>query len=570
MDKKTTILGIDAKTILAIVLTAMVIVGVPMLFPSAPPKRPAMTDSTTSRATDSLSRDAAGAPGATPATPAAVGSTVRSATDSTPVAAAAAPVDTARITTPFSTYRFTSQGATIASVQATGYTALRTLDKGRPVELVPDREMLVRYRLTNGRDTVALASVPFAATHEANPASPGVSYQAQTALGAFTLHYTVKPDSANSYLVHVDTRLEGATAGTQLLVDLPRRIRSEEADSVDDTRHLAYAYKPLHDDAQSVAFTKLDSLKTRVDSGPFRWVAVRNKYFLLAVIGDRDSSFTLLRMRGTPKRAGLVHEAIATTVLPLRDGAASFDLYAGPQQFQRLIALGRGLDNVNPYSSFMRPVVQPVATIVMRLLLWMKHATGLSYGWVLIIFGILIRIAMWPLQQSAMRSSMKMQTLQPELQEVQKKYKDDPDKQREAMMKLYAAHGMSPFSPVVGCLPMLLPMPILFALYYVFGNTIEFRGVPFLWLADLSLRDPFYIAPVLTGLTMFLASWIGLRNAPPNPQAKMMAYMMPAMLTALFLNFASGLNLYYAVQNIASLPQQWLLAEERKKKQVVK
>ena len=117
----------------------------------------------------------------------------------------------------------------------------------------------------------------------------------------------------------------------------------------------------------------------------------------------------------------------------------------------------------------------------------------------------------------------------------------------------------------MGCLPMLLPMPVLFALYFVFQNTIEFRGVPFLWLPDISLRDPYFITPILMGLSMFLMSWIGMRNAPPNPQAKMMMFMMPVMLTVLFFNFASGLNLYYAVQNIAAIPQQWLLARERAK-----
>jgi YidC/Oxa1 family membrane protein insertase len=117
----------------------------------------------------------------------------------------------------------------------------------------------------------------------------------------------------------------------------------------------------------------------------------------------------------------------------------------------------------------------------------------------------------------------------------------------------------------MGCLPMLLPMPVLYALYFVFQNTIEFRGVPFLWLPDLSMRDPYYITPLLMGLSMYVMSWIGMKAAPPNPQAKMMSYMMPVMLTVLFLNLASGLNLYYAVQNIAALPQQWLLARERQK-----
>lgn len=213
----------------------------------------------------------------------------------------------------------------------------------------------------------------------------------------------------------------------------------------------------------------------------------------------------------------------------------------------------------------MQGVVQPFATIVMQILLWLHDTFKLNYGWVLVIFGIAVRIAMWPLNQRVMRSSLRMQQIQPQLMEVQKKYQSNPEKQRTELMRVYAEHGMTPFSPMVGCLPMLLPMPILFALFFVFQNTIEFRGVSFLWLPDISLKDPFYIVPVLMGLSMFVLSWIGIRNAPPNPQAKVMAYFFPVMMTVFFLNFASGLNLYYAVQNLAALPQQWLIANERAK-----
>jgi len=184
---------------------------------------------------------------------------------------------------------------------------------------------------------------------------------------------------------------------------------------------------------------------------------------------------------------------------------------------------------------------------------------------VLVIFGILIRVLIWPLNQSAMRSSIKMQRLQPQMQEIQAKYARDPEKLRTEMMKMYADHGMSPFSPVLGCLPMLIPMPVLFALYFVFQNTIEFRGVEFLWLPDLTLKDPYYITPIFMGASMLFLSWIGMRGAPQTPQTKMMGYAMPAMMTLLFLNFPSGLNLYYAVQNVVALPQQWLIARERKK-----
>ena len=112
---------------------------------------------------------------------------------------------------------------------------------------------------------------------------------------------------------------------------------------------------------------------------------------------------------------------------------------------------------------------------------------------------------------------------------------------------------------------MLIPYPLLVAVYFVLASTIEVRGVSFLWLTDLSRADPFYIVPVIMAGSMYLLSKIGQMGMPPNPQAKMMMYMMPVMMLVLFSSFASGLNLYYAVQNIASLPQQWLIMKERKK-----
>ena len=115
------------------------------------------------------------------------------------------------------------------------------------------------------------------------------------------------------------------------------------------------------------------------------------------------------------------------------------------------------------------------------------------------IFGVAIRLAMWPLNSRMMRSSIQMQRIAPQVQAAQNKYKGDAEKQREAVMKVYKEAGMSPFAALSGCLPMLLPMPILFALFFVFQNTIEFRGVSFLWLADISLKDPFYILPLAMG-----------------------------------------------------------------------
>jgi YidC/Oxa1 family membrane protein insertase len=395
---------------------------------------------------------------------------------------------------------------------------------------------------------------------------PTVSYTGSVTGRPLTIGYAVVPDS---FLLHVTASVAGAPTGSALLIGLPRTLRSNEPDTLDDIGHLAVSYRLGSGDIESVGFSKLDSTEMRVETRPTQWVATRNKYFLVAYRALAKTPFSTVQLRGGHRVNKTVNEVFAGAALPLSaDGRAAFDIYAGPQDFERLQKLGSDLDQVNPYGGFLRGLVQPFAVIVMRVLLWIKRTTHLNYGWVLVLFGVIIRVALWPLQQSAMRTSLKMQRLQPELQALQKRYSDDPRKQQEAIMKVYKDHGMSPLSPLMGCLPMLLPMPILFALYFVFQNTIEFRGVPFLWLPDISLKDPFYITPILMGLSMFVMSWIGTRNMPPNPQAKMMMYMMPVMLTVFFLNLASGLNLYYAVQNIAALPQQWLLARERAKEPV--
>jgi len=153
-----------------------------------------------------------------------------------------------------------------------------------------------------------------------------------------------------------------------------------------------------------------------------------------------------------------------------------------------------------------------------------------------------------------------MQAVAPLLKQVQDRYKNEPERLQREMMKLYKEHNVNPFG---GCLPMLLPMPVLFALFFVFANTIEFRGVPFLWLPDLARSDPYYIIPIVMGLSMFVLSKVGQIGVPPNPQAKTMLYFMPAFMTLLFLRFASGLNLYYAVSNIFSIPQQYMIARRR-------
>lgn len=532
----------DRRLALALLLSGLAVVLSSMLFPPAPRRSlPA------ARVADTSSVQA---PTPTP---------IREEPAAVPLISEVLEADTVVVRTQKARYQFSTVGAAPVGITLGDYRALNR-DSGY-VRLIRDSVALVEFRLISGRDTVPLAHTAFTASMSGDTATADtLQFQASTIVGPVAIRYSLERDG---YLLHVAGRVPPET--NELIVTLPRGLRSEEANAEDDRRYLAFAVKPVRDDARSIDFSKLDSAEQRQENGPFTWVASKNKYFLVSLLTPSDSSrpFARAYLTGAPRTGGAATTADAHIVLPVERGEFSFEIYAGPQEWRRLRALGRDMEHANPYGGFMRGVVQPFATIVMRALLWMHDTLRLSYGWVLVIFGIVVRIILWPLNQRAMRSSLKMQVIQPEMAAIQKKYRNNPQKQQEEMVRIYREHGMSPFSMFSGCLPMLIPMPVLFALFFVFQNTIEFRGVSFLWLADISLKDPYYILPLIMGASMYLLSWIGLRNAPPNPQAKMMSYMFPVIMTVALLNMAAGLNLYYAVQNIAALPQQWLIARER-------
>lgn len=460
-------------------------------------------------------------------------------------------------------YRFSNVGAVLSGVLLREYKSLAP--SGGSVELVALGQPLLKYALVVNGDTVFLDRTRFFSRQAvADNGQKTIVYETDT-LGS---HVTISYQPVKGTYV---TRITGSVTGTApsrfLLIQLPNSLRPTEADTLGDLRNLAFSFKPERENARIVGFASLDPGEQKLEPGPHAWAAVKNKYFVLGVLNPVGSSFSEITLKGGPRTSKIATSASATIVKALNNGSFSFDLYVGPQQSTQLLSLGRDFDHVNPYGwRFLQGVVQPIAALCIRLLLWMHQVLRLSYGWVLVIFGVVIRIILWPLNQSAMRSSMKMQEIQPRLAEVQKKYKDKPEKQREEIMKVYREANASPFTALTGCLPALIPMPVLFALFFVFQNTIEFRGVPFMWLHDISIKDSYYILPVLMGISMYVLSAIGLRNAPPNPQAKMMSYMFPVMMTFVLANMASGLNLYYTAQNLAALPQQWLLAKERERR----
>jgi YidC/Oxa1 family membrane protein insertase len=550
----------EKRLLIALALAAIVIVVSQKLFPAPPVPPKLLTDSTAIAATIDPT---GGAPivdsvkgGATSATGPRSGNS--RAADSTEVRS-----DTLSVVTPKATYRFSTLGAAPLDVILNDYHVMpksnnKNVSLGRPH--VP----MLSYAVLRGRDTLQLAKLKFNVDSGVTATKPGIAFSADAQGAHISIGYSFTSDG---YLGNVHGSIKGVDSTSVFLITMHRGLPFVEADSTDDFRSLAYVAKPLHEDAHSVPFTKLDSLAPSVERDSLSWVASKNKYFLLALIATPPGKpFGAAVFTRGPHEPKAVASADALILQPLtQSGEFAFDMYTGPQEWRRLHQMGRNLEHVNPYGSFLRPIVQPFATIVMQVVLWIHDRLKINYGWVLIIFGITIRILLWPLNQGAMRNSLKLQRIQPQLQEIQKKYKSNPEKLQSEMSKLYRDHGMSPFTPLAGCLPMLIPMPVLFALYFVFQNTIEFRGVSFLWLADLSQRDPLFILPAIMGISMYVLSWISMRSGPPNPQAKTMAYVFPVMMVLFFWRLASGLNLYYAVQNLATLPQQWLIARERAK-----
>ena len=561
----------DKRLSLALLLTAIVVAITPILFPT--PKRPAaggvqqpgdsavvVTDTlanTRERSQPSVAPLPQGQPRLTEAPDNDENQGSGSASIDSPGRA----VEITSVSSARSTYQFSSMGAAPVKVSFEKYGNLAPGRGDGRVVLSDSDAALIEYSLVGARDTLSLANTVFDVSRETSATGGEVlTYRATVGGTGVAISYTLVPDR---YVLKVAGRITGGQSRF-LLISLPSTLPPTEADTLSDLRTLSYSFKPENDNARGVPFGKLDPGEKLLERGPLTWAAVRNKYFVVGVLNTGDASFEELNLTGGPRTSKVATHASAVIVSGLADETFSFDVYIGPQQSNELLAMGRDFDHVNPYGwRFLQPIINPIAALCIQLLLWLHDTLKLSYGWVLVLFGVFIRMALWPLNQSAMRASLKMQELQPRLAEVQKKYKDKPERQREEMMKVYSEAGASPFTALSGCLPMLIPMPVLFALFFVFQNTIEFRGVPFLWLPDISVKDPYYILPVLMGVSMYVLSWIGLRNAPPNPQAKMMSYMFPVMMTFVLANMASGLNLYYTSQNIAALPQQWLLARER-------
>ncbi len=326
---------------------------------------------------------------------------------------------------------------------------------------------------------------------------------------------------------------------------------------------------------QVIVDAPLDEKAEKTINGVIDWVGVRNKYFAFILSpykryseGGADFKGTHIKTKWGEREYYSINFRVP--ISNPDNQTDTFDFYGGPIKYDILKSYGRNYEAIFDFGSFfgLKFITRPISEYILLPLFTFLHTFIPNYGWVIIVLTILIKIALFPLTKQSYESMKKTQLLQPEIQKIKEKYKGDQQRIQKETMALYSKYGVNPAG---GCLPMLLQMPILFALFTFFKVMIEIRQQPFiLWIDNLSAPDVIYSLPfripifgvdqisglaVLLGITMFFQQKMTMKD----PSQKAMVYIMPVLFTFMFMAFPSGLNLYYFMFNLLSIGQQYYI-----------
>ncbi len=298
-------------------------------------------------------------------------------------------------------------------------------------------------------------------------------------------------------------------------------------------------------DFSAIAKGKQDHVKEASDG----WIAMVQHYFVAAWLpaGQTKREFFTRKVNDTLYSAGVIQPM--PSIASGASGSISMPLYVGPQEQEHLKALAPEFDLVVDYG-WLKILAYPMFVV----LSWINKIVG-NWGWTIIAFTFLLKLVFFPLNQKAGKSMAHMKQLAPKVEALKARYGDDKVKMNQAMMDLYRTEKVNPLG---GCLPILIQMPFLIAMYWVLLGAVELRNTPWIgWIKDLSSPDPFYVLPVIMGASMIIQT--KLNPAPPDPvQAKVMM-IMPVVFSVMFFFFPAGLVLYWTVQNILGIGQQWYI-----------
>ena len=318
--------------------------------------------------------------------------------------------------------------------------------------------------------------------------------------------------------------------------------------------YLGAAYWSADESYTKVTFSDMEEerLRANVQGG---WVAWLQHYFVSAWVPPADQTNTFLTRRDSQGNYIVGFISPAATVAAGDQATLSADFYAGPKIQDRLEDISKGLELTVDYG-FLWWIAQPLFFVLSLI-----HSFVGNWGWSIILLTVLIKLVFYPLSATSYRSMANMRRVAPKLQALREQHGDDRQKMSQGMMELYKKEKINPLG---GCLPILVQMPVFIALYWTLMESVEMRQAEWLgWITDLSLKDPYFILPILMGATMFIQQT--LNPAPPDPmQAKVMK-MLPIIFTFFFLWFPAGLVLYWVVNNILSIAQQWYITRQIEK-----
>lgn len=287
--------------------------------------------------------------------------------------------------------------------------------------------------------------------------------------------------------------------------------------------------------------------------GDAAWSGVDQHYFISAVM-PAEPAGTCVLARGSVPGTG-----VAALALPVAPGAkkVALTVYAGPKDLDTLRGYGRGFDTAIDYGAMAKPFAL-FARGLLYVMRWLEKLVR-NWGVAIILLTLLVRVVLFPLTYKSMQSMNEMRKLQPEIEKLKVKFGADKEKMNMAVMQLYQQHKVNPLG---GCLPMLLQMPIWFALYAALQTSVELYREPFLWISDLTLKDPLYVLPIAMGLSSFITQKLSPQPAD-NAQAKMMLYFFPGFFTIMMLQVPAGLTLYIFVNNLVSIIQQQVMMKHQ-------
>ncbi|HJV00670.1 MAG TPA: membrane protein insertase YidC [Burkholderiaceae bacterium] len=311
-------------------------------------------------------------------------------------------------------------------------------------------------------------------------------------------------------------------------------------------------FETLEKEAQEAAKTGKPVAQdhpTKADNG---WIAISQHFFVSAFVPQDKLTRDIFTKKIDTNLYAIGTVQPLGTLAPGATVSNDAKLYSGPQESKLLDKVAPGLELVKDYG-WLTIIAKPIFWVMEQL-----HKVLGNWGWTIIVFTILIKLAFFPLSAAGYRSMAKVKLVTPKMQAIRERYKGDPAKMNQATMELYKAEKINPLG---GCLPILVQMPVFIALYWVLQASVEIRGAPWIgWIHNLAAPDPFYILPVLYAISMFITTKLNPQPADPM-QAKMMMFM-PLAFSVMFFFFPSGLVLYWVVNNVLSIGQQYVISKK--------